>query len=78
MATVLKSNSLATGINTTQAEVFNWEDVAGRAKDYLETIRTQARAMLDACTKECEQLRENKTICKRMLACNSVRVVIDS
>lgn len=58
MATVLKSNSLATGINTTQAEVFNWEDVAGRAKDYLETIRTQAKAMLGACTKECEQLRE--------------------
>jgi flagellar assembly protein FliH len=58
MATVLKSRQLQDGLNTAQAEIFNWEDVAVRAKDYLDSIRAEARSMLDSCAKECEILRE--------------------
>lgn len=58
MATVLKSRQLQDGLNTAQAEIFNWEDVASRAKDYLDSIREEARAMLESCAKECEALRE--------------------
>ncbi len=57
MATVLKSKNLNEGMNTAQAEVFNWVDVAGRAKEYLESIRAEARDMLDRCGKECEVLK---------------------
>ncbi|MFN6128006.1 MAG: FliH/SctL family protein [Planctomycetota bacterium] len=59
MATVLKSRQLQAGLNTAQAEVFNWEDVAGRAQDYLESVKSEARAIMDQCAKDCETLREN-------------------
>jgi flagellar assembly protein FliH len=59
MATVLKSRQLQDGMNTAQAEVFNWDDVAGRAKEYLESIKAEARAILENCRKQCEALREN-------------------
>lgn len=58
MATVLKTRQLQSGMNTAQAEVFNWEDVASRAKDYLDSIRAEARNLLEACARECEQLRD--------------------
>ncbi|MBU6236641.1 MAG: hypothetical protein KGQ51_02360 [Planctomycetes bacterium] len=58
MATVLKSRQLQDGLNTAQAEVFNWEDVAGRANHYLESIKAEARLMLENCAKECDALRE--------------------
>ena len=58
MATVLKSRQLQAGLNTAQAEVFNWEDVAGRANHYLESIKAEARLMIENCAKECDALRE--------------------
>jgi flagellar assembly protein FliH len=58
MATVLKSRQMQDGMNTAQAEVFNWDDVAGRAKEYLESIKSEARTILENCAKECEELRE--------------------
>lgn len=59
MATVLKSRQLTEGMNTASAEVFNWDDVAGRAKEYLESVKLEARSVIEKCTKECETLREN-------------------
>lgn len=58
MATVLKSQQLQDGLNTSQAEVFNWEDVAGRASHFLDSVKTEARSMLENCARECEALRE--------------------
>ncbi len=58
MVTVLKSNSFPAGINTPQAEIFNWEDVANRARDYLASIRAEAQNLLQDCHSECERLRE--------------------
>jgi flagellar assembly protein FliH len=58
MATVLKSRQLQDGLNTAQAEVFNWEDVASRANHYLESIKEEARLMLENCEKECSTLRD--------------------
>lgn len=59
MATVLKSQHLTEGMNTARAEVFNWDDVAGRAKEFLESVKSEARSVIEKCTKECETLREN-------------------
>jgi flagellar assembly protein FliH len=59
MATVLKSQNLQNGLNTAQAEVFNWEDVAVRATGFLDSIKAEARTILENCAKECETLREN-------------------
>lgn len=58
MATVLKIGQLKEGSNTAQAEVFNWEDVASRATDFLDSVKAEARTMLDNCAKECDALRE--------------------
>jgi flagellar assembly protein FliH len=57
MATVLKTRHFHEGTNTVQAEVFNWEDVASRAKEYLESVRAEGRALKEQCAKECEVLR---------------------
>lgn len=46
MASVLKSKSFTLGTNTAQTEVFNWEDVASRAKQYIDTVREQAQQLL--------------------------------
>lgn len=59
MATVLKSRQLGEGMNTARAEVFNWDDVAGRAKEFLDSVRAEARLIIENCTKECENLRAN-------------------
>lgn len=59
MATVLKSQNLQNGLNTAQAEIFNWEDVAARAAGFLDSVKAEARTILEECAKECEALREN-------------------
>jgi len=53
MASVLKSKSLTLGTNTAQTEVFNWEDVAARAKQYIDTVREQAQQLLRESQTEC-------------------------
>ena len=53
MASVLKSKSLTLGTNTAQTEVFNWEDVATRAKQYIDTVREQAQQLLRESQTEC-------------------------
>ncbi len=57
MASVFKSRSIPRGANTAQAEVFNWEDVASRAKTYLDTVRQQAQQLVVASQAECEVIR---------------------
>ena len=56
MASVLKSKSFLPGTNTAQTEVFNWEDVATRAKQYLETVRAQAQQIIQESEAECQRL----------------------
>ena len=57
MASVFKSRFLPQGANTAQTEVFNWEDVASRAKQYIETVREQAQQMLRDSQSECARLQ---------------------
>ena len=57
MASVLKSKSIAFGTNTAQTEVFNWEDVASRAKLYIDTVREQAQALLRDSHLECTRIQ---------------------
>lgn len=57
MASVFKSRSLPPGVNTAQTEVFNWEDVAGRAKQYIDTVREQAQQILRDSQVEAEKLK---------------------
>ena len=57
MASVLKSKSFSPGINTAQTEVFNWEDVATRAKLYLDKVREQAALIVKESENECVRLK---------------------
>ena len=57
MANVLKSRHFLEGVNTAQTEVYNWEDVAARAKMYLDTVREQAAKLLADARQEAETLR---------------------
>lgn len=57
MAVVFKSRAVIPGANTTQAEVFNWEDVTTRAKEYLDTVRQQAQQLLKESQAECDRIR---------------------
>jgi flagellar assembly protein FliH len=57
MASVFKSRALPTGVNTAQTEVFNWEDVASRAQQYIDTVREQAQKMLDDSRVECQRIK---------------------
>jgi flagellar assembly protein FliH len=56
MATVLKSRLIQHGDNTASVEVFNWEDVAAKAKAYLAEVRSQAAAILEQAKSESEKL----------------------
>ncbi len=58
MASVLKSRHFIEGVNTAQTEVYNWEDVATRAKVYLDTVREQANALLAEAKAEAERLKQ--------------------
>ena len=57
MASVLKSKSFTQGTNTAQTEVFNWEDVASRAKQYIDTVRQQAQQLLRDSQLECARIQ---------------------
>ncbi len=57
MASVLKSKSIAFGTNTAQTEVFNWEDVASRAKQYIDKVREQAQQLLQDSHLECTRIQ---------------------
>lgn len=57
MASVLKSKSFSPGTNTAQTEVFNWEDVATRAKQYIDTVREQAQQLLRDSQIECTRIQ---------------------
>ncbi len=57
MASVLKSKSFSQGTNTAQTEVFNWEDVATRAKQYIDTVREQAQQLLRDSQIECTRIQ---------------------
>jgi len=57
MANVLKSKSFSPGTNTAQTEVFNWEDVATRAKLYLDKVREQAQQIIKDSQSECTRLQ---------------------
>jgi flagellar biosynthesis/type III secretory pathway protein FliH len=57
MAFVLKSKQHQFGENTASIEVFNWEDVAEKARAYLASIREQADALLKQAQQESEKLR---------------------
>jgi len=62
MASVFKSKSFTQGSNTAQAEVFNWEDVADRAKQYIDTVREQAQQLLRDSQSECNRLKEQAKV----------------
>lgn len=57
MATVLKSKQFPEGINTAKVEVFNWEDVATRARTYITSVREQAQEMLRQANEEASKIR---------------------
>jgi len=57
MASVIKSNAFTLGTNTAQTEVFNWEDVASRAKQYIDTVREQAQQLLRESQIECTRMQ---------------------
>jgi flagellar biosynthesis/type III secretory pathway protein FliH len=57
MASVIKSNAFTLGTNTAQTEVFNWEDVASRAKQYIDTVREQAQQLLRDSQIECTRMQ---------------------
>jgi flagellar biosynthesis/type III secretory pathway protein FliH len=57
MATILKSKQLQFGENTASVEVFNWEDVATKAKAYLATVKQQAEDLLRQAQQDGERLR---------------------
>ena len=57
MANVLKSKTFSLGTNTAQTEVFNWEDVASRAKQYIDTVREQAQQLLQESKIECARMQ---------------------
>lgn len=61
MASILKSRHFVEGINTAQAEVFNWEDVASRAKLYLETVKQEGHRLLAEAREEATRIREAAT-----------------
>jgi flagellar biosynthesis/type III secretory pathway protein FliH len=58
MATVLKSKQLQLGENTASVEVFNWEDVATKARAYLATVKQQAQEILDQANQQSQELRQ--------------------
>jgi flagellar assembly protein FliH len=58
MATVLKSKQFPEGINTANIEVFNWEDVATRARTYISSVREQAQEILRQANDEAAKLRQ--------------------
>jgi flagellar biosynthesis/type III secretory pathway protein FliH len=58
MATVFKPHSHTGSQSPATTESFQWGDVVGRAKDYLDTVRAQAQTMLEECHRECESLRQ--------------------
>ncbi|MFY7878248.1 MAG: FliH/SctL family protein [Pirellula sp.] len=57
MASVFKSRALPPGVNTAQTEVFNWEDVASRAKQYIDTVREQAQQILRDSQVEADRMK---------------------
>jgi flagellar assembly protein FliH len=57
MASILKSTQSVPLASSSTAEVFNYEDVATRARDYLDSVRQQAAIMIDEARRECETLR---------------------
>lgn len=59
MATVLKSKQFPDGINTANIEVFNWEDVATRARTYIASVREQANEMIRQATEEAKNIRQS-------------------
>lgn len=61
MATILKNRNFLEGMNTAQAEIYNWEDVAQRAKLYLDTVREQAHQLLADAKIEADKLRQQAT-----------------
>jgi flagellar assembly protein FliH len=59
MATVLKSKQFPDGINTANIEVFNWEDVATRARTYIASVREQANEMIREANEEAKKIRHS-------------------
>jgi flagellar assembly protein FliH len=72
MAFVLKSKHLQIGENTASVEVFNWEDVADKARAYLASIREQADGLLKQAQRESEKLRAEAEQQGRELGQNDV------
>lgn len=58
MVSIFKSRAIKPGANTSQAEVFNFEDVASRAKDYLESVKLQAQQLVLESQAESMRIRE--------------------
>jgi flagellar assembly protein FliH len=58
MASILKSNQAAPQTHSASPEVFNYEDVAARAREYLESVRRQATEMIEEARRECKTLRD--------------------
>lgn len=59
MATVLKGKYFSEGVNRGQTEIFNFEDVANRAREYLQTVREQADAILATARQESNDIRQS-------------------
>lgn len=58
MVSIFKSRTIKPGVNTAQAEIFNFEDVASRAKEYLESVRLQAQQLIQESQAESQRIRE--------------------
>jgi flagellar biosynthesis/type III secretory pathway protein FliH len=61
MANILKSKTMFSAnapIASEQTGSFQWDDVVERAQEYLETVRAQAKTILEECENECTVRRE--------------------
>ena len=58
MVSIFKSRAIKPGANTAQAEVFNFEDVTSRAKEYLDSVRLQAQQLIRESQAESDRIRE--------------------
>lgn len=58
MASIIKPAHFQSHRLSVSAEVFNWEDVTQRARQYLEQVRQEAAALLAQAQAQADQLRE--------------------
>lgn len=74
MATVIKASDRNRGIH---GVAFNFDDLAGKATDYLEKIRGEARTILETASREADQIRRQAEADGRQAAQVAAQKTVD-